>query len=31
MPIASQASVFDDSGYLVREGPLEDSPSVSDT
>ena len=31
MPIASQACVFDDSGYLVREGPLEDSPSVSDT
>ena len=31
MPIAGQACVFDDNGYLVREGPLEDPPSVPDT
>ena len=31
MPIASQVCVFDDNGYLVREGPLEDPPSVPDT
>lgn len=31
MPIASQVCVFDDNGYLVREEPLEDPPSVPDT
>lgn len=31
MPIDGQACVFDDSGYLVREEPLEDPPSVPDT
>ena len=31
MPIAGQACVFDDSGYLVREEPLEDPLSVPDT